>query len=205
MPAKYHPVSPAVWDRTFRRLSKDAKVIAFYVWTCSTRCSEGLFRVPLAYIVSDTAIPEDKSLAALEELHRASLIDYDEESETVLDRVALKHNPIRNGVDRDTGMVTINKRLPGALKQLESLSDSPLLQSFAVIASRLSPDFGFAIYEKFSYLKPPSDSPASKPLASPLVAPTKGGEEKEKELVRGEVEKSCRLRTQRLQASRLSR
>ncbi len=161
MPARFHSVSPMVWDRTFRRLSKDAKLVALYAWTAPARSSEGLSRLPITYIAGDTAIPQEEVLIALEELQTAGIIDYDEETETLLDRT-LKWNPIKNGISKKTGEVAPDKRLEGALRQIGSLIDSPLLPSFVKIAFEFSPDLAGAIFEKYPHLEPLEAPP--KPL-----------------------------------------
>lgn len=153
MPAKFHGVSPMVWDRTFRRLGKNAKLVALYAWTAPARTSEGLSRLPITYIAGDTAIPEGEVLSALEELQTAGIIDYDEISETLLDR-SLKWNPMKSGVSKETGLVVPDKRQTGALKQIDSLIDSPLLPSFVELASEFSPDLATAIIEKYPHLEP---------------------------------------------------
>jgi hypothetical protein len=117
MPARYYSISPMVWDRTFRRLSKDAKLVALYAWTAPARSSEGLSRLPITYIAGDTAISEAEALSALEELHTAGIIDYDEATETILDR-SLRWNPIRNGVSK-----SCPRQSPRRCPQANRLSD----------------------------------------------------------------------------------
>lgn len=87
--------------------------------------TEGFSRIPVSYIVGDSALSEEEVLSALEELQRSGYICYHQETETLLDLLSLKWNPLRNGVDKETGEVKVNNRLPGALRQLESLVDSP--------------------------------------------------------------------------------
>jgi hypothetical protein len=167
MPAKFFSISPMVWDRTFRRLSKNAKLVALYAWTAPARSSEGLSRLPVTYIAGDTAISEEEVLSALEELQAAGIIDYDEASETLLDR-ALKWNPIKNGVSKETGEVVPDNRQKGALRQIGALIDSPLLPSFVKLASEFSPDLAAAIFDTYPHLEP-----SQEPLGSPSKAPPK--------------------------------
>jgi len=175
MPAKFHLLSPAVYDRKYRRLNKDAKIVVSYVWGAPARSTEGLSRIPISYIMGDNGLSETEVINALDELQAVGMVEWDEETETILDCLSLKFNPLKNGVNKETGEVTVNNRLPGALKQLDSLINSPLLHSFAQLASRYSPDFALAIYEKYPWLETPDEAPP-KPLASPY----QGGSREEK-------------------------
>ena len=152
MPAKFHAVSPTIWDRTQRQLGGPAKVVRYYVQTCPTRVSEGLFQLPLGILVHDTGLSETHARQGLAELEAAGLVSYDEAGEVVLDRVALKVNPIRNGTVRDgprKGEVKADNRIPGALRMFEQVPDSPLKVEFVKLARAHSPDLADALVAEF--------------------------------------------------------
>jgi DNA-binding transcriptional ArsR family regulator len=182
MGATYHPVFPALWDRTMRQLGGPAKVVRLYVLTCSHRLSEGLYHLPVGIIQHDTGLEPQHVDQALRELADARLIDYDPDAEVVLDRTALKFAPLKNGVDRDTGEVRVDKRIAGAVRKLEHVPQTPLMAELYRLAVQHSPDLAAALAVEWPVLaddegptRPPVDNQApSEPLASPLGAPPKG-------------------------------
>ena len=194
MPARFHTVSPSVWGRELRAASRDAQVVALYVLTCKHRVTEGLYELPVGQVAFDTGMSEAEVLVALEELSRVELVDYDQEHELVLDRRALRDNPLR-GED---------KRLRGAVRRVEPIADSRLKVELYRLALAHSPDFALALGNALPHLtlaadqaKPlaspfegasaePSEPDSGKPLASPSQGARRG------EPIRGEVETATR-------------
>jgi DNA-binding transcriptional ArsR family regulator len=183
MPANFHTVPPAIWDRTQRQLSGPAKVVRYYVQTCRLRLSEGLFELPFGHLVYDTGLSEKHVREGLEELERAGLVSYDEDAEVILDRTALVYMPLKNGrtVDKETGEVTVkpDNRLTGAVRKFGQVPTSPLRVEFYRLAREHSPDLADALalahpglwsadssgYDDVPFDPPPEAPP--KPLASP--------------------------------------
>jgi hypothetical protein len=151
MPAKFHPVTPAVWDRTMRELSTDAKVVRLYLLTCSSRVSEGLFHIPLGIVAHDTGLTPQAVAAAMAELDSSDLASYDADAEVVLDRTALRYSPLRNGEDKD-GNVKADKRIPGAVRFFENVPDTALKAELYRLAAQHSPDLMLALGQRFSSL-----------------------------------------------------
>jgi hypothetical protein len=175
MPARYHPVAPSIWDRAMRELSGPAMVVRFYVMTCPTRVSEGLFQLPLGHLIHDTGLQPEHVDQALSDLESAALVLYDHDAEVVLDRTALKHNPLRNGLNKKTGEVKPDNRILSAVKLFEQVPDTPLKLEFFRLAFEYSPDLAQPLGERFPSLTfatgphledTPFEAP-SKPLASP--------------------------------------
>lgn len=134
MPARFHPVSPSVWDKRLRRASREAQVVALYCWTCRQRNSEGLFELAPHHVAGDTGIPEDEVLAAFAELDQLGLFAYDEDAEVVLDRRALKDNPLNHGArDPATGELRMgrdgkparNRRMGPAVARVADVPETP--------------------------------------------------------------------------------
>jgi DNA-binding transcriptional ArsR family regulator len=199
MPAKFHQFSPAVWDRTMRRLSGPATLVRLYIMTAPTKVTEGLFALPVGIIVHDTGLSEENVEKGLAELAEAGLVDYDHDAEVVLDRWALRYTPLRNGTttDKTTGEVKVkpDNRIPAAVKLFEQVPSSPLKVEFYRLAREHSPDLAYALGERFPSLtlhaEEPPPEPPSKPLGSPLEGPRKGRVEKSRdEQRRAEPEKS---------------
>ena len=180
MPAKYHLVSPGVWDRTFRGLSTDAKIVAFNVWTCRNRITEGLFELGAGHIAADTGLEVDNVMHALRELHRARIVRYDADAELVLDTRALRTFPLRMGraavkdaegkqVHDASGAPLFaakpDKRIPGAVELFVRLPESPLKAEFLALAAEHSPALADAIHDRLG----------TKTLARPLQDPSHNG------------------------------
>jgi hypothetical protein len=142
-------IPSAVWDRSFRELSDHAKLVAFYIWTSPTRNSEGLSTFRLHYAATDLGMDEGHVRGALHELNQTGYVLWDVEYEAVLDVHALKWNPLRNGRDRNSGEIRPDKRIIGALRQLEDFRDSSLLPELLHVADLYSPDFADAIRARF--------------------------------------------------------
>ena len=151
MPAAFHPISPTIWDRTMRQLCGPAKVVRYYVQTCPTRVSEGLFQLPLGIVVHDTGLSEVHVRQGLDQLVETGLVSYDEHAEVVLDRTALKFNPLRNGVNKTSGEVKPDNRIAGALKRFDQVPESPLKCEFVRLAREHSPDLADALVDRFGH------------------------------------------------------
>jgi hypothetical protein len=141
MPAKFHSVAPAVWNRQFRQASGPAKVVAFYVWTCRERITEGLFELPFGHVIHDTNLSEKQVRDAFTELDEIGFVTYDEDAEVVLDRRALRDNPLRHGRDKTTGEVKRNGRMTSAIRLVEQVPETPLKRGLHRLALEHSPDF----------------------------------------------------------------
>jgi hypothetical protein len=200
MPASFHVVSPGVWDRSLRSVSTTAQVVAFYVWTCRLRSSEGLFELAAGHVVVDTGLGEDQVLAALEELEHVGLVSYDVEAEIVLDRRALRDNPLKNGIHRSgpkAGEVAPDNRIKGAVTRFAQMPDTPLKVEFLRLALRHSEDLALAIGQGHPDLYTAAslnEEGASKGLAVEGASkglargPTSRGEPRRVESVRAEGE-----------------
>jgi len=75
-------------------LSRDAMLVRFYLLTCDHGRLSGYFRLPISYIAADTTMSEPTARAALEELERADLIQYDEEHGFVALTDFYSHDPV---------------------------------------------------------------------------------------------------------------
>lgn len=183
MPAKFHVVRGNLWDRTFRNLSKEAKIVAFDVYTSPARTSEGLFELSTVHIAADTNLNLEEVAEAFRELSRAKLIDYDDLHEVVLDRLALRTNPLRNPRDEDgepklhekgpkIGKPMIDNRIPHAVKLFAQLPDSQLKLEFLTLAHRYSPDLADAIQADSTYAWADFTQGPSKDLPSSSEGPS---------------------------------
>jgi hypothetical protein len=167
----YHPVYPAVWDRTMRELGHAAQLVRCYLLTCPSRASEGLFHMPVGIVAHDLGLTAEQVTKALAELIEGQLVDHDPDAEVVLDRTALRFTPLRNGVDRETGETKVDKRIAGAIRKLRQVPPTRLLHELHRLAVEHSPDLAVAIESEWPHLASQQATP--KPLASPFEAPSK--------------------------------
>jgi hypothetical protein len=187
MPATYHPVSPAVWDRTMRELTVESQAVRLYVLTCPTRVSEGLFTLAVGIIAHDVGLDELAVRRALDELEAAGLVAYDADAEVILDRTALRYTPLANGKKGE------DKRIPAAVRKFEAVPDSPLKAEALGLAKAYSPDLHRALLERAT--EAPVRTPAevasvfaegasgrAEGASERMEAPSRAGPEKSREL-----------------------
>jgi|SRR5918992_5424306 hypothetical protein len=152
MPSKGFIVPGSIWDKRFRDLNDDSKIIMLYVWTQPMRTTEGIWDFRVHYAAADTKRDESSVKSALRELEDAGFILWDAEHEVVLDLTALGLMKIRNGRDRVTGEIKRDKRIPKALAILEGFADTPLLGRFLELAEAEAPDLARAMRDHFAAL-----------------------------------------------------
>ncbi len=149
--AKYHQVSPNIWNRDFRNVgqkSLESLVVYLYVITCRPRGTEGLFSLHKGYISADTGLEADAVDRAVEVLIEAGYISYDIENDVILDRHALRYYSPGAGF-----------QTKGATNRIEQVPDSPLKRDLLDLALQFAPDFAAKILDTFPYLKDSSRSP----------------------------------------------
>lgn len=156
MPAKYHPIVPTVWGAQsagspeIRNLNPDSFKLLMYIWSAPGRVSEGLFSLPILYAASDTGMTEREVRAAIVTLVETGWIKYDHGVEVCLDLNALKMmpKPYKIGKSKETGEPTPDSRIPGAIRQLKQLPETPLRDAFLDLADRYSPVLAAAIRDE---------------------------------------------------------
>ena len=148
--AKYHQVSPNIWNRDFRNVgqkSLESLVVYLYVITCRPRGTEGLFSLHKGYISADTGLEADAVDKALEVLIEAGYISYDIENDVILDRHALRYYSPGAGF-----------QTKGALNRIEQVPDTPLKEDLLELALALAPNFAEDVIDRFPSLKDSSRS-----------------------------------------------
>lgn len=116
----YYRVSPSLW-RDFT--TDDTRLMATYLLTCKHRTTEGLFVLPMGYIVTDLDWPDRRVRKAFAAILDHGLVRYDETSRVCLIVNALKRQPPAN-----------DNVAKSAIKKLIGLPDSPLLDDFYRLA-----------------------------------------------------------------------
>ncbi len=159
---KYQRVSPKFWqDPKVRRWTDQQKLLAQYLLTCPHRTTEGLFWLPHGYVAQDLGWGIDRVSEGYSGLIAAGFVAYDEATETVLLRNALKY-------EAPVGP----KQVQGAISRLADVPASPLFAQLREAAARYAPDFAAALDAAFDHgplvhHRYPIDTP-SEPLRSPI-------------------------------------
>lgn len=136
---RYHKVSPSFWtDRKVMSWDDDARLLALYIMTCEHRTTEGLFRLPKAYICADIGWTPERLEIPFAILLRDGFIQYDETVAVMLLTNALKWNPTDN-----------DKHAMGAAKSLVGLPETPLLQEFIQLAIRYDKRLAKQLEERY--------------------------------------------------------
>lgn len=138
MPSVFAAVSPRIWDATLRRTGTHARLVRAYIATCPSKTTEGLFRLNVGYIATDTGLNQDEVESALAELDHVGLIRWDPENEVVLDFLALEAANINKSGDN---------RITGALRQLRSVGHTCLHDAFLAHVENVCPVLAEAIRE----------------------------------------------------------
>jgi hypothetical protein len=116
---KFMPVSPAIWNRRVLELGKKAVIVYCYLLTNKHRNSEGLYHLPIAYMIGDLGgldLEEDDIRAAFDALEGEALIHFDASVDVVFVPDALLLQPPASP-----------KQLEGAIRKLRDVPITPLL------------------------------------------------------------------------------
>jgi len=94
----FSKVSPLLWrDKSFRSLaSSDARLLYLYCMTSEHQNSAGCYRIPDLYAASDLGWDPPRLLQAREEIVRAGLVQFDEDTSEIYIVDWFKTNPITN-------------------------------------------------------------------------------------------------------------
>jgi hypothetical protein len=139
--ARFHPVSPGIWNHRLLRLGHVGALVYAYILSNEHRNSEGLYRLPLAYICADLELDKDIVTASLSLLETERLIDYDHHAEIVLDRHALKFlRPVSE------------RQVTGAINKILKLPPTALLKELHGLAEVHAPELATAMKDPFPEL-----------------------------------------------------
>lgn len=106
------------------------RYLALYLLTCEHRTTEGIFRLPKAYIMGDLGWDMNRIEKAFDGLVKEGFISYDDQAQVVLLRKALKWQKPET-----------TNHMKAAVKALRNLPETRLWQEFLVICKDLAPGF----------------------------------------------------------------
>lgn len=188
---RYYRLSPRFWADT-ADWTDDERTLALYLLTSPHRTTEGLFRLPKAYICADLDWTPERLSEPFAQLLRKGFIHYDEAVEIVLITKALKYQSPSNP-----------NQIKAALAQLDDLPHTDLFSLLITVAERYAPTFGKGLRNHFETVSKPlpplaltqAPSPSQMeptvpavPDAQTLDAPFRNGSSKEQALARRHLE-----------------
>jgi ribosomal protein S27AE len=148
-PPLYFRVSPRIWNEEW---GDDERLLAFYVLTCEHRLTEGLYRLPKGYILSDLGWSPERLEGPFAKLLADGFIEYDEKARVILVVKALKYQaPANDNVCK------------AAAKRLADMPETPLFAGLQRYAERYAKLFAILLPKLLPerYGKPPSLSSTS--------------------------------------------
>ena len=116
---KFMPVSPAIWNRRVLELGRRTTIVYLYLLTNKHRNSEGLYHLPIAYMVGDLGgldMTEGDIRQAFNALENEGLVYFDASVDVVFIPDALLLQPPASP-----------KQLEGAIRKLRDVPITPLL------------------------------------------------------------------------------
>lgn len=131
---KYFRLSPRIWEQEW---SESAKTLAIYLLCNRHRNTEGLYRLPKAYILGDLGWARERLAEPFAELLEAGFIEYDDKTSVVFVAKALRWQPPDNPNQRKH-----------AVKLLQQLPETPLFDEFLRAAEEYAPDFAEQLRER---------------------------------------------------------
>lgn len=157
---RYNHVSPQFWsDEKVAQWDDDTRLLALYLLTCRHRFTEGLYHLPKAYAMGDLKWSAERFAIPFAKLLSEGFADYDEQTSVVLLRQCMKYQ-----VPANENVIT------AAMKRLDSLPNSVLLQEFIALAERFAIPFAKRLRERYGERLPiPFAERYGKPLSLSLA------------------------------------
>lgn len=167
MSRTYWRVAPAFWgDEKVSSWDDDTKMLALYLLTCEHRAAEGLFRLPLGYILTDIGWVSERLRNPFETLLRDGFMEYDNRCSVVFITNALAYQAPENP-----------NQVKGAIARVEELPETPLLQRLYERSLDLCPTLAESLSKRFgkrfeTLRQTPSKPPALPPALPPSLSET---------------------------------
>jgi len=130
---KYFRLSPRIWEQGW---SESAKTLAVYLLCNRHRTTEGLYRLPKAYIWGDLGWTPERLVEPFTELLEVDFIKYDDKASVVFVAKALRWQPPDNP-----------NQMKHAVKLLRQLPESPLFDELLRAAEEYAPRFAEQLRE----------------------------------------------------------
>lgn len=96
-----------LWQKASTTLKLEDLCVLAYLWTCSHRRTEGIFRLPVAYIAGDLSISLDEAQERLNSLNNSPYVYY-QEGVIFLSGYMPVQNTLRGKIAHDTAVGIVN-------------------------------------------------------------------------------------------------
>ncbi len=158
--SRYYRVGPAIWDEPW---SDDERYIAVYLLTCRHRNTEGLYRLPMSYVVEDTGWTPKRVAKAFDALVECGFVMHDPDARVVF----IVKAPDWQG-SKNTNQIRGGAKAIGEVPA--STLDEPFLKAWRSVcepfADKLQADLG----KRFEYSPSSSSSPSLTEGGGPVDA-----------------------------------
>lgn len=132
--ADFGLIKPAFWSVEQRNWSDAERALGAYLLSCRHRNLEGLYELPLGYVVTDLNWDQTKTEETLQSLIGRRFCDYDDAAEVVFVCKSLKHLAPK-GIPR----------IKGAVRAIEKVPPTHLMGPFYEACLRYAPDLWKAL------------------------------------------------------------
>lgn len=155
----YYRVGPSIWNEPW---NDDERLMAVYLLTCPHRNTEGLFKLPKAYIVADLGWEPARSETAFNGLLQCGFIEYDEAAKVVWIVKAIEWQPLVN-----------ENQAKASAKAMLALPSTPLFNRFRRVAEKRSRTLAKHYKQAFglALAQAPTPAPQSPTATPPPRAP----------------------------------
>jgi len=157
----YTRVESQFWhDEKVRQLSIESRYLMLYLLTSPHRNLVGIYYLPIPYACFDLGWDEKQFQKSLKELIEKGIVSYDEETNMVLVKNYLKHNPLEN-----------QNQVKGAIQRLNELPKTFLIVELYETVKNCNngfPDEFIEALRTLSELFRKSYETLSKPLPNPF-------------------------------------
>jgi hypothetical protein len=139
MTRTYRQVSPTFWgDEKVAGWNDDTRLLALYLLTCEHKTAEGLFRLPIGYILADLRWTPERFRNPFETLSRDGFLLYDERVSVIFLTHALEYQPPANP-----------NQVTGAMARLQTLPETPLMARLYETATVVCPALAETLSKAF--------------------------------------------------------
>lgn len=148
--SRYYRVGPAIWDENW---TDDVRYMAFYLLTCRHRNTEGLYRLPMSYVVEDLGWTQKRVARAFDALVEDGFVMHDPDARVVFIVKAPDWQGSKNGNQITGGIRAITEVPPSRL-------DEPFVKAWERVSKGFSDELREKLGKRFEYSSSPSNSPS---------------------------------------------
>lgn len=148
--SRYYRVGPSIWDEPW---TDDQRYMAVYLLTCRHRNTEGLYRLPMSYVVEDLGWTAKRVAKAFDALVECGFVMHDPDARVVFIVKAPDWQGSKNSNQITGGVRAIREVPPSRL-------DEPFLKAWESVSKDFAKELRKDSAKRFEYSPSPSPSPS---------------------------------------------